>query len=57
MTPLMILIKFFGKLDSYKGHSSTIGFKLELDELTPADKDELVNLAAAELGVEVIKKA
>tara|TARA_Y100000996_G_scaffold413582_1_gene402150 strand:- start:966 stop:1142 length:177 start_codon:yes stop_codon:yes gene_type:complete len=54
MTPLKILLEYFGKLDSYKGHNSTIGFKLELDELTPDDKKELVELAAAELGVEVI---
>ena len=53
MTPLKILLKFFGKLDSYKGHRNTLGFKLELDELTLADKDELVNLAARELGVDV----
>ena len=53
MTPLKILLKFFGKLDSYKGHSSTKGFALELRELTAADKQELVNLAAVELGVTI----
>ena len=53
MTPLKILLKFFGKLDSYKGHSSTKGFALELKELTAADKQELVELAATELGVDV----
>lgn len=51
VTGAVILKKYFGLKDGQKLQE----FAAEIRELTPEDKEELVRLAAEELGVEVSK--
>lgn len=51
--PMSILKEYFGTQTEYKGLAGLRGFMAEVKELSKDDKDELVDLAAAELGVEV----
>lgn len=48
-TPLVVLKDFFG----YKIGQTLKEFKAEIDALSPEEKKELAELAAAELGVAV----
>ena len=52
MGQMKVLVKFFGYKD-YKGLTGLQAFNTELKELTDAEKRELAELAAKELGVEV----
>jgi hypothetical protein len=51
MAPVVIMKKFFGT----KPGQTLQEFNEELKQLSPEERDELVKLAAAELGVEVKK--
>lgn len=48
-TPIAVLKEFFG----YKAGETLKEFRAEIQALSQAEKDELVRLAAKELGVEV----
>ncbi|OHA46612.1 MAG: hypothetical protein A3A80_01965 [Candidatus Terrybacteria bacterium RIFCSPLOWO2_01_FULL_44_24] len=48
-TELVVLWKYFGKLSG----QDMAGFKVEIDKLSPAEKRELAEGAARELGVEL----
>lgn len=52
MTPIAVLKSFFG----FKEGQKLAEFAQEVKALSPAEKDELVALAAKELGVEVESK-
>lgn len=52
MGQMKVLVKFFGYKE-YQGKTGLLAFNMELKELTDAEKRELAELAAKEMGVEV----
>tara|TARA_R100000808_G_scaffold11642_1_gene29700 strand:+ start:4616 stop:4810 length:195 start_codon:yes stop_codon:yes gene_type:complete len=54
-TPMKALRDYFGTLPEYKGEKGLKGFMAEVKELSPKDKNELVDLAIKELGGKLVK--